>query len=39
MLGHMQEGVKGVYNLHTYDKQCRVWINRLSTHLDGLVER
>jgi len=39
MLGHMQEGVKGVYNLHTYDKQRRVWINRLSTHLEGLVQR
>lgn len=39
MLGHMQEGVKGVYNLHTYDKQRRAWINRLSTHLEELVQR
>jgi hypothetical protein len=31
--------VKGIYNLHTYDKQRRVWINRLSTHLEGLVHR
>ena len=39
MLGHMQEGVKGVYNLHTYDKQRRVWINRLSAHLEELARR
>lgn len=37
MLGHMQEGVKGVYNLHSYDKQRRVWITRLSEHLEGLA--
>jgi hypothetical protein len=39
MLGHMQEGVKGIYNLHTYDKQRRVWINRLSAHLEELAQR
>lgn len=37
MLGHMQEGVKGVYNLHSYDKQRRVWITRLSEHLEALA--
>jgi integrase len=39
MLGHMQEGVKGIYNLHTYDKQRRVWINRLSAHLEESAQR
>jgi len=37
MLGHMQKGVKGVYNRHSYDKQRREWITRLSAHLEGLA--
>jgi hypothetical protein len=39
MLGHVQEGVKGVYNRHSYDKQRRVWITRLSDHLELLAQQ
>ena len=39
MLGHMLPGVKGVYNRHTFDKQRRVWITRLSEYLDTLAAR
>lgn len=37
VLGHMQAGVKGVYNLHRYDKQRRLWLTRLSEHLEELA--
>lgn len=39
ILGHMQPGVKGVYNLHTYDRQRRLWLTKLSRHLEGLQAR
>jgi len=39
MLGHVQEGVKGVYNRHSYDKQRRVWLMRLSDQLELLARR
>lgn len=37
VLGHMQAGVKGVYNLHRYDKQRRLWLEKLSEHLEVLA--
>jgi len=37
MLGHMQPGVKGVYNLHRYDDERLVWLARLSDHLEALA--
>ena len=38
ILGHMQPGVKGTYNRHSYDNERRVWITRLSEHIESLVE-
>lgn len=37
VIGHMPPGLKGVYNLHKYDKERRVWLTRLSEHLESLV--
>ena len=37
ILGHMQEGIKGVYNLHKYDREKREWLVRLDAHLEGLA--
>lgn len=37
MLGHMQPGIKGVYNRHTYDKERREWLVRLDDFLERLV--
>lgn len=37
ILGHMQEGIKGIYNRHTYDRERRVWLTRLSAYLDGVI--
>ncbi len=37
ILGHVQPGIQGVYNIHTYDKERRVWLQCLSDKLDTLV--
>jgi integrase len=37
VIGHMPPGLKGVYNLHKYDKERRLWLTRLSDHLESLV--
>ncbi|RKP46660.1 tyrosine-type recombinase/integrase [Pararobbsia silviterrae] len=37
VLGHVQPGVKGVYNRHSYDKQRREWLTKLSAHLETLA--
>lgn len=37
MLGHMPEGVKGVYNRHHYDPERRLWLTRLSAKLEVLA--
>ncbi|HYD58899.1 MAG TPA: integrase family protein [Noviherbaspirillum sp.] len=39
ILGHMQPGVKGVYNRHTYDKERREWLSRLDAKLEEIVGR
>ena len=39
LLGHMQEGIRGVYNRHAYDKQRRVWLNQLSVDLERVAQR
>ncbi len=37
LLGHVQAGVRGIYNRHGHDKQRRIWLSRLSTHLERLA--
>lgn len=37
ILGHVQPGVVGVYNLHQYNTERRHWLTLLSDRLDGLV--
>lgn len=37
MLGHMQAGVRGIYNRHGYDRQRRQWLERLSGRLEALA--
>lgn len=38
VLGHMQPGIEGVYNLHRYDEQRVEWLRRLSDRLDELAQ-
>ncbi|WP_447578335.1 tyrosine-type recombinase/integrase [Achromobacter kerstersii] len=37
LLGHMLPGVEGVYNRHSYDKERRLWLGRLSKYLEKLA--
>lgn len=39
VLGHMQPGIVGVYNLHAYDAERRRWLTALSDHLETLAKR
>ncbi|MBS1171069.1 MAG: phage integrase family protein [Burkholderiaceae bacterium] len=36
IIGHMLHGVEGTYNRHTYDKERRIWLTRLSEHLEAI---
>lgn len=36
VIGHMQEGTKGVYNRHVYDAERRLWLTRISERLEQL---
>ena len=37
ILGHVQPGVQGVYNRHSYDAERRAWLQRWAERLEGLV--
>lgn len=37
ILGHMQPGVRGIYNRHTYDRERREWLNRLDRRLEMIA--
>lgn len=39
VLGHMQPGIVGVYNLHQYDAERAEWLRRLSDRLEELAQR
>ncbi|MDQ9127701.1 site-specific integrase [Serratia fonticola] len=36
VLGHSPKGIIGVYNLHSYDKECKVWLQKWADYLDTL---
>jgi integrase len=37
VIGHVQPGIKGVYNLHEYDKERRLWLTRVDQYLESLL--
>lgn len=37
VLGHMQGGIVGVYNRHTYDAERREWLTKLDARLEHLA--
>lgn len=37
VLGHSKKGIEGTYDLHTYDRECKVWLQKWSDHLDSLL--
>jgi integrase len=36
VVGHMPKGIEGIYNLHRYDEERRLWLLRLSDHYELL---
>jgi len=36
ILGHMQPGIKGIYNIHGYDKERREWLTLLAAKYESL---
>ena len=38
ILGHVLTGVAGVYNLHRYDAERRLWLTRLAGHLQDCLD-
>jgi integrase len=39
ILGHMQSGIKGVYNRHSYDKERREWLMLLDARLEQIAKQ
>ena len=38
ILGHSKKGIEGTYNLHSYDKECRFWLQKWADYLDSLID-
>ena len=38
ILGHSQKGIQGTYNLHRYNDECKVWLQKWADHMDGLIK-
>jgi integrase len=36
VLGHARKGIEGTYDLHSYDQECRVWLQHWADHMDSL---
>ncbi|MFC0228752.1 tyrosine-type recombinase/integrase [Serratia aquatilis] len=36
VLGHSRKGIEGTYNLHTYEAECKVWLQKWADYLDTL---
>lgn len=39
IIGHLQPGIEGIYNLYAYDKERRVWLKKLSDRLEALARK
>ncbi|WP_415892556.1 tyrosine-type recombinase/integrase [Neptuniibacter sp. PT8_73] len=37
VLGHSRKGIEGTYDLHKYEKESRLWLQKWSDHMDGLL--
>jgi len=36
ILGHSRKGIEGTYDLHKYEQECGVWLQKWADHLDDL---
>ncbi|MDM0012019.1 tyrosine-type recombinase/integrase [Variovorax sp. J22P168] len=39
ILGHLPPVIEGTYNAHSYDTERRLWLTKLSKHLEGLARK
>ena len=37
VLGHSRKGIEGTYDLHRYEAECKVWLQKWADYLDTLV--
>lgn len=37
ILGHARSGIEGTYDLHRYEDECRVWLQKWADHLENLL--
>ena len=37
VLGHSVKGIEGTYNLHSYESECRDWLQRWANELDSIA--
>ncbi len=38
VLGHSKKGIEGTYNLHTYENECAIWLQKWADYLEKLLE-
>ncbi|QEY13288.1 site-specific integrase [Cellvibrio sp. KY-YJ-3] len=38
ILGHSRKGIEGTYDLHKYEAECRVWLQKWADHIDDLIK-
>lgn len=36
VIGHSKKGIEGTYNLHTYEKECAIWLQKWADYIDSL---
>ena len=37
-LGHARTGIEGTYDLHKYENECKVWLQKWADYMDGLLD-
>lgn len=37
VLGHSKKGIEGTYNLHTYENECAIWLQKWADHLEKIM--
>lgn len=38
ILGHARSGIEGTYDLHRYEPECKIWLQKWADYLDSLLE-
>ena len=36
VLGHLPKGIEETYNLHSYENECKLWLQKWVDHMDTL---